>query len=92
MICRNCQTEIADKALVCYRCGTPTTEAKFKPAPAGRPGSRTLLLVVIVAVILIALAVAYVEFSRGAQAGTVSGLGVAVALVVVVVRAVLRRR
>ena len=33
MQCRNCGTEIADKALICYRCGTATTEAKFKPAP-----------------------------------------------------------
>ena len=33
MQCRNCGTEIADKALICYRCGTATTEAKFKPVP-----------------------------------------------------------
>jgi hypothetical protein len=92
MICRSCGTEIADKALVCYRCGTATTEAKFKPAQAAKAGGRTVLLVVLVAVILIALAVAYVEFSRGAQAGTLSGVGVAAALAVVVVRAVLRRR
>jgi hypothetical protein len=32
MQCRSCGTEIADKAIVCYRCGTATTEAKFKPA------------------------------------------------------------
>ena len=37
MQCRNCGTEIADKALICYRCGTATTEAKYQPAPtAGR--------------------------------------------------------
>ena len=30
--CRNCGTEIADKALICYRCGTATTDAKFKAA------------------------------------------------------------
>ena len=33
MQCRNCGIEIADKALICYRCGTATTEARFKPAP-----------------------------------------------------------
>jgi zinc ribbon protein len=32
MQCRNCGTEIADRALICYRCGTATTEAKYKPA------------------------------------------------------------
>jgi hypothetical protein len=33
MQCRSCGTEIADKALICYRCGTATTEAKYKPVP-----------------------------------------------------------
>ena len=28
--------EIADKALICYRCGTATTEAKYQPAPLPR--------------------------------------------------------
>jgi hypothetical protein len=31
MTCRNCGTEIADKALICYRCGTATAEPVFKP-------------------------------------------------------------
>lgn len=31
MICRHCGTEIADKALICYRCGKATTEARRKP-------------------------------------------------------------
>jgi uncharacterized membrane protein YkvI len=31
MTCRTCGTEIAEKALVCYRCGTATTEARHKP-------------------------------------------------------------
>ncbi len=34
MKCRNCGTEIADKAIVCYRCGLGTTE------PVRRPASR----------------------------------------------------
>jgi uncharacterized membrane protein YvbJ len=54
MQCRNCGTEIADKALICYKCGTATTEAKYQPAPlprAGASSSRTLLLMVIVIVI-----------------------------------------
>jgi uncharacterized membrane protein YvbJ len=59
MQCRKCGTEIADKALICYRCGTATTEAKYQPAPLPRAGSssRTLLLVVIA--IAIACMVAY---------------------------------
>jgi len=40
MQCRNCGTEIADKAIVCYRCGVGTTEPVRKPAPvpSGRSG------------------------------------------------------
>jgi uncharacterized membrane protein YvbJ len=58
--CRHCGTEIADKALICYKCGTATTDAKYQPAPlprAGASSSRTLLLVVVA--ILIAALVAY---------------------------------
>jgi hypothetical protein len=33
MKCRNCGTEIADKALVCYRCGTATAEPRIPPPP-----------------------------------------------------------
>jgi hypothetical protein len=32
MICRNCGTEIADRAIVCYRCGTSTAEPVRRPA------------------------------------------------------------
>ena len=92
MICRKCGTEIADKALVCYRCGTATAEPKFKPAVPPRAARRTVLIVVLIAIVLIALTTAYVEFSRGAQTGAVSGIAVAAALLIVVVRAVARRR
>ncbi|MQA31421.1 MAG: hypothetical protein GEU82_16570 [Luteitalea sp.] len=50
MNCRNCGTEIADKALICYRCGISTTEARFKPhVPARR--RRTSAIVIVVAVV-----------------------------------------
>ena len=52
MICRQCGTEIADKALICYRCGTATTEAKYKPAAIG-PRSGVPLIVFVAAVLLL---------------------------------------
>jgi hypothetical protein len=56
MVCRQCGTEIADKALICYRCGTATTEPLYKPAKPGRGRSRKgLLLAVIIAAALLAL-------------------------------------
>ncbi|HEX6210347.1 MAG TPA: hypothetical protein VF136_06200 [Methylomirabilota bacterium] len=52
MQCRQCGTEIAEKALICYRCGTATTEPRVTP-PGRRParvsrGPRLLALVVLV--------------------------------------------
>ncbi|MCC7415766.1 MAG: zinc-ribbon domain-containing protein [Acidobacteria bacterium] len=55
MRCRNCGTEIADKALICYRCGAPAAEAKYKPAPSrrGRRWLRLLLLILLVLAVLV---------------------------------------
>ena len=63
MQCRQCGAEIAEKALICYRCGTATTEAKYQPAPLPRKGassssSRTLIWVVL-AIVIAALVAFY---------------------------------
>jgi hypothetical protein len=58
MICRTCGTEIADKAIVCYRCGTATTDPVRKPVEVRRRRSPALALIVILAAILIALLLA----------------------------------
>jgi uncharacterized membrane protein YvbJ len=58
MQCRNCGAEIADKALICYRCGTATTEAKYKPAEPKRARTNRTPLLVTVVVLLILLAIA----------------------------------
>ena len=58
MQCRNCGTEIADKALICYRCGTATTEAKYKPrtAPRSRSSTSTILIATLILAVLVLLA------------------------------------
>jgi uncharacterized membrane protein YvbJ len=58
MQCRKCGAEIADKALICYRCGTATTEAKYQPAATPRRGSssRTLVAAVLLIALLVLLA------------------------------------
>jgi uncharacterized OB-fold protein len=38
MQCRKCGTDIAEKALICYKCGTSTTEAKHQPYVAPKSG------------------------------------------------------
>ena len=64
MRCRNCGAEIADKALICYRCGTATTEARYQPALIGRRSSSTMLrTIVLVLVILAAVLAAYLWLS-----------------------------
>jgi uncharacterized membrane protein YvbJ len=61
MNCRNCGAEIADKALICYKCGTATTDAKYQPAKLGdraasRSSSRTLIVTVVIIALLVLLA------------------------------------
>jgi hypothetical protein len=59
MRCTHCGTEIADKALICYRCGNATTEPRVKPPSTGpifeRPRRSRLPLVVVVIIVLLAL-------------------------------------
>ena len=60
MICKYCQTEIADQALICYRCGRSTTEPRITPPATGslferRRRSRWPLIAFVVIVMLLAL-------------------------------------
>jgi hypothetical protein len=63
MRCKYCQTEIADKALICYRCGNATTEPRIKPPAGGpifEPKRRSRLpLVIVVIIIVLALVAAW---------------------------------
>ena len=60
MNCKHCGTEIADKALICYRCGHATTEPRIKPPSEGslfeRRRRRRGPIVTIVVIILAILA------------------------------------
>jgi hypothetical protein len=61
MKCRNCNTEIADNALICYRCGRATTDPKVKPPTEGsifahRRRSRWPVILVIVILAILAAA------------------------------------
>jgi len=55
MKCRNCGTEIADKALICYRCGVATTEPRI-PRPAERTRRSPIPVIVAMLVIIAAAA------------------------------------
>lgn len=64
MTCTHCGSEIADKALICYRCGRATAEPRIKP-PAEtslfeRPRRSRLPLVIVVILIVLAIVAAWV--------------------------------
>jgi hypothetical protein len=70
MICSNCGTEIADKALICYRCGQATTAPRVKPPEEGSLFKRSRRkrgpsIVVIVIVLVVLLVLGYLLFSTG---------------------------
>src|SRR5215510_14728604 len=62
MKCRYCGTEIAAKALICYRCGNATTEPRIKPPIEGpilgrpRRSRRTVPLVLLILIVLALIA------------------------------------
>jgi hypothetical protein len=93
MQCKNCGAEIADKALICYRCGTATTDAKYKPAAPRRGGSSANLVVSAIGLGLLVLLALYMgRTPRGDTPRLVSWIAVALAVVLVAARAYLRRR
>jgi len=64
MRCRFCDTQIADKAIICFRCGRATTDRRVAPPPARRgPSAAAAGTVVVVS----AAAAAYLpEIADGA--------------------------
>ena len=64
MKCKYCGTEIADKALICYRCGNATTEPRIKPPVEGslfeRPRRSRRPIVAVVILIILALIAAWI--------------------------------
>jgi len=63
MKCTHCGATIADKALICYRCGNATTEPRIKPPDDvslfEKPRRSRIPLVAVVVLILLALLAAW---------------------------------
>ena len=94
MKCRNCGTEIADKAIVCYKCGTATTEARYKPVePVRRRRSPLSLIITLVAIaLLVGFAIYAGRGPHGGPQQAVTWIAVALAVIIVALRAIARRR
>jgi len=93
MQCRSCGVEIADKALICYRCGTATTEAKYQPAQLRQNATRSRLVPTVIAMAILVAAVLYLErASGGASQQWVTYVAVGAAVIIIGIRAYARRR
>ena len=94
MLCKHCGTEIADKAIVCFRCGAGTTDPVRQPVPLKRRGSPLLSFVTVVLLLLLALYLG--QASRTADAPdrlqTIAGLAVGAAIMILILRVARRRR
>ena len=69
MTCRSCGTTIAEKALVCYKCGTPTEDlapVTRGPAGAARPAVPWVAVAAVAAVVEVAALAAVYWFGREA--------------------------
>lgn len=100
MVCRQCGTEIADKAIVCFRCGTGTTDPVRKPAAIRPRRGRILPLVALILLVLLALFLGQAgptvlpeeyRLVMGVPTGIVAGILIGIVIVLLLVR-ISRRR
>jgi len=92
MNCRCCGTEIADKAIVCYRCGTATAEPRRRP-PAAPAGGRVLAMRLSLLAAMAAIVAVAVWVLPGLEEGWPRSAGfAAVAIATFVVSRAIRRR
>lgn len=93
MQCRSCGTEIANKAIVCYRCGAATTDPVRRAVPIKRSRSPRASFVAAAVLVLAALYTAYASHTAAQpeQWQTVAAV-LAGAAALVLVLGVLRSR
>jgi uncharacterized membrane protein YvbJ len=78
MKCRNCGTEIDDSALVCFQCGSQTTES-VRQADEMRPRRSNTLTPILLGLVLVVVSVFFIQ---GAVAGRSIPMPVWVMLIV----------
>jgi len=93
MQCRQCGTEIADKAIVCFKCGAATTDPVRKAVPV-KPGRNPLLsagAIIVLVIVALYLGQASRTAANPEMPQLVAGLALGAAIAVLLLR-VLRRR
>ena len=92
MTCRQCGTEIADKALICYRCGTATSAPRIPPPPVKPPRGPLPVVLAILAIIITAVLVLPQLPEGGARMGGYAAVVLVTALSVWALKPTRRRR
>lgn len=94
MVCRQCGTEIADKAIVCFRCGTGTSDPVRKPVAVGPKRSPVFAMIGVVLLVLLGLFLGQAGqtvLPPGQGYGLPVGVAIGIAIIVLVVRIIRRR-
>jgi hypothetical protein len=93
MHCRSCGTEIADKAIICYRCGAGTTDPVRKPVPVRPSGGAWPSLVIAIVPLLLALCLLIAADASAHPRAMTIAAGVSAALgAILLIARLLRRR
>jgi hypothetical protein len=90
MLCRQCQTEIDDKALICFRCGTATTDPVHQPYHESPGSTRSLPPLLLALIFLVTVGFFAVQAFRGGETAPAVWIMLVAAGVLLVLR--LRRR
>ncbi|MBA3949324.1 MAG: zinc ribbon domain-containing protein [Acidobacteria bacterium] len=77
MLCRSCGTEIADKALICFRCGAATTDPVRQPFVAKK---RSLIPLIVFGLLLVLAGIAIMIVSPDSRVDIVAAIVAAVGL------------
>jgi hypothetical protein len=93
MLCRHCGTEIADKAIICFRCGAGTTDPVRKAVPVRPKRSPLLSLVVLLLLVLLGLYLGYAARPiKEPDALTIGTAALLLAAIAIMLVRVIRRR
>ena len=92
MICRHCGTEIADKAIVCYRCGAGTSDPVRQPAAVRPRRGRALPAAAMVLLAFLGLFLGYAGQTTPLPDGVRLGATFAIVMTIVLLAVRLIRR
>ena len=92
MICRHCGTEIADKAIVCFKCGAGTSDPVRRPAAVRPRRGRVLPAAALFLLVLLGLFLGHAGQTTPLPDGVRLGATFAIVITIVLLAVRLIRR